>query len=214
MTAKIRRSIDFTPEDLKWITRVVEERKKEDPDYSRNLLIGEAIAALREKLEGDEMNMEEFAQHLGFASGAVLLEDASEVAVAEGDISWYITRLPDGRYAAWDDAELSLDRVEYFDTREEAVEFHRQGFEAAALGDEAWRLEVPEEKVLVGDPETEHYFLRDDGSEVPEGWEVLRGEFYPREGGSSGIFKEEESGLYTRVIKGESILNWKDGPDE
>src|SRR5690606_35986421 len=76
MTAKIRRSIDFEPEDLKWITRVVEERKKEDPAYSRNLLIGEAIAALKEKLEGDEMNMEEFAQHLGFASGAVLLEDA------------------------------------------------------------------------------------------------------------------------------------------
>src|SRR5690606_12946274 len=154
MTAKIRRSIDFEPEDLKWITRVVEERKKEDPDYSRNLLIGEAIAALREKLEGDEMNMEEFAQHLGFASGAVLLEDASEVAVAEGDISWYITRLPDGRYAAWDDAELSLDRVAYFATREEAVNFHRAGFDAAELPEEAWQLEVPEEKVLVGDPET------------------------------------------------------------
>lgn len=140
MTAKIRRSIDFEPEDLKWITRVVEERKKEDPAYSRNLLIGEAIAALREKLEGDEMNMEEFAQHLGFVSERVLLEDASEIAVVEGDISWYITRLPDGRWAAWDDSELSPDRVSYFDTREEAVKFHRKGFDAAGLSEEAWQL--------------------------------------------------------------------------
>lgn len=140
MSSKIRRSIDFEPEDLKWITRVVEERKKENPAYSRNLLVEEAIAALREKLEGNEMSMEEFAQHLGFASGAVLLEDASEVAVAEGDISWYITRLPDGRYAAWDDAELSLDRVAYFATREEAVNFHRAGFDAAELPEEAWQL--------------------------------------------------------------------------
>lgn len=140
MTAKIRRSIDFEPEDLEWITRMVEERKKEDPNFSRNLLIGEAIAALKEKLEGEELSMKEFAQHLGFVSERVLLEDASEIAVVEGDIHWYITRLPDGRYAAWDDAELSLDRVAYFATREEAVNFHRAGFDAAELPEEAWQL--------------------------------------------------------------------------
>lgn len=140
MTAKIRRSIDFEPEDLKWITRVVEERKKENPAYSRNLLVAEAIAALREKLEGGVLTMEEFAQHLGFATESVLLEDASEIAVVEGDIHWYITRLPDGRWAAWDDAEISLNRVKYFDTRQEAVEFHRKGFEAAGLSEEAWQL--------------------------------------------------------------------------
>ena len=140
MTAKVRRSIDFEPEDLEWITRMVEERKKEDPNFSRNLLIGEAIAALKEKLEGEELSMKEFAQHLGFVSERVLLEDASEIAVVEGDIHWYITRLPDGRYAAWDDAELSLDRVAYFATREEAVNFHRAGFDAAELPEEAWQL--------------------------------------------------------------------------
>lgn len=140
MTAKIRRSIDFEPEDLKWITRVVERRRKEDPSFSRNLLIEEAIEALREKLEGDVMTMDEFAKMLGFASESVLVEDASEVVVVEGDITWYITRLPDGRYAAWDDAELSLDRVAYFATREEAVNFHRAGFDAAELPEEAWQL--------------------------------------------------------------------------
>lgn len=140
MTAKVRRSIDFEPEDLEWITRMVEERKKEDPNFSRNLLIGEAIAALKEKLEGEELSMKEFAQHLGFVSESVLIEVASEVVVDEGDITWYITRLPDGRWAAWDDAELSLDRVSYFATREEAVTFHRAGFEAAELPEDAWLL--------------------------------------------------------------------------
>lgn len=140
MTAKIRRSIDFTPEDLEWINREVERRRKEGPSFSRNLLIEEAIEALREKLEGDVMTMDEFAKMLGFASESVLVEDASEVVVVEGDITWYITRLPDGRWAAWDDAELSLDRVAYFATREEAVNFHRAGFDAAELPEEAWQL--------------------------------------------------------------------------
>lgn len=219
MTAKIRRSVDFDPRDLKWISRVVEERKKKDPAYSRNLLVAEAIAALREKLEGGVLTMENFAKELGFASEAVLLEDASEVVVEEGDIHWYITRLPDGRWAAWDDAEISLNRVKYFDTRQEAVAFHRTGFEAAELPEEAWVLKVPEEevkeKVLVGDPDTGHYFLRNAGTKVPEGWEILHGTFQPEEKGSdSGIFQEEDSGLYTRVTQGESILNWMDGPDE
>ena len=140
MSSKIRRSIDLEPEDLEWITQVVERRKETDPAYSRNLLIAEAIAALKEKLEGDEMNMEELAKAFGFASERVLLEEASEIVVEEGDITWYITRLPDGRWAAWDDAEISLDRVAYFATREEAVKFHRAGFDAAELPEEAWQL--------------------------------------------------------------------------
>lgn len=214
MSSKIRRSIDFEPEDLEWITRVVEERKKEDPAYSRNILVAEAIAALKEKLEGDEMNMEEFAQHLGFVSERVLLEDASEIAVVEGDISWYITRMPDGRWAAWDDSELSEDRVSYFDTREEAVTFHRQGFDLSGLSEDAWQLEIPTEKVLVGDPDTDHYFLRDasETATVQEGWEIIHGTFFPKEGKeTTGIFKSED-GLFTPVEKGEAILRWSEDP--
>lgn len=70
------------------------------------------------------MNEQEFAEALGFESYEALME-ASESVVREGDIDWFITLLPDGRWAVWDDAELSLDRVEYFDTREEAIEFHQ-----------------------------------------------------------------------------------------
>lgn len=66
---------------------------------------------------------DEFAQALGFDSYEAL-GAASEVIVSENDVDWFITQLPDGRWAAWDDSELSLDRVAYFDTREEAEAFH------------------------------------------------------------------------------------------
>lgn len=139
MEAKIRRNIDFEPKDLEWISKVVEERRKKEPNFSRNLLIAEAIAALREKIEGN-LSLEQFAIKLGFASESVLIEQASEIVVEEGDIHWYITRLPDGRWVAWDDAEISLNRVKYFDTREEAVKFHRDGFEETDLPEDAWVL--------------------------------------------------------------------------
>lgn len=47
---------------------------------------------------------------------------ASETVAIEGDVSWYITRLPDGRWAAWDDAEIAADRVMIHVTRETALE--------------------------------------------------------------------------------------------
>lgn len=75
----------------------------------------------------EHMDELEFAEALGFDSYESLMQ-ASESVVREGDIDWFITQLPDGRWAAWDDAELSLDRVEYFDTREEAIEFHRDAY--------------------------------------------------------------------------------------
>ena len=69
----------------------------------------------------------EFAEALGFADYEDLMS-ASERIVREGDIGWFITALPDNRWAAWDDAELSPNRVEFFDTREEAIEFHRDAY--------------------------------------------------------------------------------------
>ena len=63
---------------------------------------------------------ETFARHLGYASWDDLLAASEEVAI-EGDISWYVTRLPDGRWAAWDDAEMATDRVTIHATRETAI---------------------------------------------------------------------------------------------
>ncbi len=75
----------------------------------------------------EEMTEQEFAEFLGFDSYESLME-ASESIVREGDIDWFITALPDGRWAAWDDAELELDRVEFFTTREEAEAFHLDAY--------------------------------------------------------------------------------------
>ena len=70
-----------------------------------------------------------FARTLGFADYSTLCE-ASEIVYEEpGDITWYVTELPDGRWAAWDDAEISPHRVAYFDSRTEAVAFQQSGIE-------------------------------------------------------------------------------------
>lgn len=63
-----------------------------------------------------------FAEKLGFQSYEDVL-DASREIYAEGDISWFLTELPDGRWAAWDDAEIDIDRVETFYHRFEAEDY-------------------------------------------------------------------------------------------
>ena len=63
-----------------------------------------------------------FAMALGFEDYEALVR-ASELVIGERDLDWFVTQLPDGRWAAWNDA-LALDRVAYFDTREAAVQHH------------------------------------------------------------------------------------------
>lgn len=76
--------------------------------------------------------IEAFAEALGFGSYEDLIE-ASEVIITDGDIDWYVTAFPNGRWAAWDDAELSLDRVEFFPTREAAVQYHLDAARSAGI---------------------------------------------------------------------------------
>lgn len=56
---------------------------------------------------------------------------AVEVVATEGDIDWYIVALPDGTWAATDDAEIHPDRVQIFPTREEALRFQWDGWVTA-----------------------------------------------------------------------------------
>lgn len=64
------------------------------------------------------------------------LMQASEVVVDEGpDRNWYVTELPTGGWAAWDD---STPGAETFDSREEAIQNQRDGFEVTDLNEEAW----------------------------------------------------------------------------
>ena len=69
-----------------------------------------------------ENRCDEFAQTLGFADFEVLLR-ASELVIGERDIDWFVAKLPDGRWVAWDDT-LDLGRVAYFASREAAVQHH------------------------------------------------------------------------------------------
>lgn len=71
---------------------------------------------------GAGMNRDQFAQRLGFSDYDELLY-VSELVASEGDVYWWVTPLPDGRWAAWDDAELSPDRVCCFSTEEDAVAY-------------------------------------------------------------------------------------------
>src|SRR5690606_28472746 len=75
------------------------------------------------------LTQDEFAEALGFETYEQLLA-ASEVVASEGDVDWDVTPLADGRCAAWDDAEIALERVAYFGTQDEAVEYHRTAYEA------------------------------------------------------------------------------------
>lgn len=101
--------------------------------------VGEPMSALVERALRKELgameDRETFARHLGYASWDDLLAASEEVAI-EGDISWYVTRLPDGRWAAWDDAEIALDRVSLHATRDEAVAYQWDGWMASHEGEE------------------------------------------------------------------------------
>jgi len=76
-----------------------------------------------------------FAEALGFDSYESLMQ-ASKSVVREGDIDWFITQLPDGRWAAWDDTELSLDRMAFFPTREAAVQYHLDAARSTGIVEE------------------------------------------------------------------------------
>ena len=68
------------------------------------------------------MSREEFAKLLGYKSYEALI-DASEEIFVDGDVSWFITPVDVSgstdsatvKFATWDDAELSQERVDYYD---------------------------------------------------------------------------------------------------
>jgi len=115
-----------------------------DPDVHRALKVraaetGESMGDIVERALRRELGMErlslgrdEFAAAMGFADYEALMA-ASESVVQQGDVDWYVTALPDGRWVAWDDAELSPDRVAYFATREAAVQYHLDAARSAGI---------------------------------------------------------------------------------
>lgn len=57
-----------------------------------------------------------FARTLGFRDYDSLIIASRKIS-QKGNISQYITELPDGRWAVWNDNELAYDRVAIFDHR-------------------------------------------------------------------------------------------------
>jgi len=103
---------------------------------------GESMGSIVERAIRRALGMErlglgrdEFAAAMGFADYEALIA-ASESVVQQGDVDWYITQVPDGRWAAWDESELSLDRVAYFETREAAAQYHLDGARSAGIVEE------------------------------------------------------------------------------
>jgi len=118
-----------------------------DPEVHRALRVraaetGESMGNIVERAIRRALGMErlglgrdEFAAAMGFANYEALIA-ASESVVQQGDVDWFVTQLPDGRWAAWDDAELALDRVAYFETREAAVQYHLDAARSAGIVEE------------------------------------------------------------------------------
>lgn len=73
----------------------------------------------------------QFAQALGFEDYDTLLGASEVVAHEKNDVQWYVTKLLDGRWAAWDDAELDIDRVEYAEHEIGAIDHIYDGLVAA-----------------------------------------------------------------------------------
>lgn len=65
---------------------------------------------------------DEFSSLFGYEDYEELVQH-SETLYEEDDISWYITQTKGGRWGAWDDAEIAKDRIEWFDTRQGAVQY-------------------------------------------------------------------------------------------
>lgn len=68
------------------------------------------------------MNKDHFAKSFGFISYEEMV-NSSMTVFQENDIAWCVTKLPQGKYLAWDDAEIADDRVEIFFSKEEAENY-------------------------------------------------------------------------------------------
>lgn len=154
MTEKTRLTIYLHPDTIRRLKVMAAERNESVSTVVER--------ALRKEL-GEMASRDEFARALGYAAWDDLMAASEEVAI-EGDISWYITRLPDGRWAAWDDAELAADRVSIHATREDAVAY-LWGCWDDSLGDEPeservrWVADVPR-----GVPSLEEIYRRVSGA--------------------------------------------------
>lgn len=68
------------------------------------------------------MNKDHFAKTFGFFDYQEMLDQTTTVA-RDNDVSWCVSKLPHGKFLAWDNAEIADDRVEVFFSKEEAINY-------------------------------------------------------------------------------------------
>jgi hypothetical protein len=68
------------------------------------------------------MDKDQFAKAFGFFDYQEML-DHSTTVIQDKDTSWYVSKLPHGKYLAWDNAEIADDRVEVFFSKEDAADY-------------------------------------------------------------------------------------------
>lgn len=68
------------------------------------------------------MNKDHFAKSFGFFDYEEMLDNTTTV-FQDQDIAWCISKLPQGKFLTWDNAEIADDRVEVFYTKEEAEDY-------------------------------------------------------------------------------------------
>lgn len=85
--------------------------------------VKEALRIAVEQAKG--ISPDEFARELGYANWTYLMH-ASELVENTGGVCKYVTRLPHGVWAVWDDKKLSKSNVRITDTRENAIKMANQ----------------------------------------------------------------------------------------
>ncbi|PTM51926.1 hypothetical protein C8J48_3750 [Desmospora activa DSM 45169] len=74
------------------------------------------------------MKKDDFAKQLGFFNWKRLM-DATVVKYQDINCSWFVTQLPDGYWAHWDNIQLNPQHVYVFDTLEEAENKCRESYQ-------------------------------------------------------------------------------------
>ena len=110
----VKTQVYLTPEQHEALRRLAFERHS-----SLAELVRQAVDKYLEEEKAMKTHMA-FPQALGFEDYEELLLRSTRTH-DEGDVSWFVTALPDGTFAAWDDSELAVDRITRHNSYEDAL---------------------------------------------------------------------------------------------
>ncbi|MCM3599059.1 hypothetical protein M4D55_25315 [Metabacillus idriensis] len=87
-------------------------------------------------------DLDRYSQSLGFSTWKELRDHSFHIFTIPPDAEWFITELPNKKWAAWnDEGQPPFEYVE-FATWEEAIKYVREVFEESGITEENWEPEV------------------------------------------------------------------------